>query len=308
MHSATARGVTTRSISRKEFPLPWVYWLVIGTSFFISGLGLWVALTTNDEQENRGILLTCSMLFFAAGAAGALYPILRRHERQGVDLLWVRTAEVNCEALLFPCSNVIQSTIILGSLILAVGFTALLLIGVENFELAKALVATVAAWVVFVISLKSKIGGRLGILLTPQGFYWRGLFGPDCFVPWDAVGQSGIYLKPRRNDPNPLIDRALRSARNHNYVFGVDVKDLASVRFVSGRRSGLESSKIRNGRHLAFETEALAVPLPLLAGVVSYYHQHPEARAEIGTSAGLARVQEFEASLCPYGLGESPVK
>ena len=67
-----------------------------------------------------------------------------------------------------------------------------------------------------------------------------------------------------------------------------------------GSRFTLLQSASVSGHDLSFEVESFAVAPSLVAEAIKYYRENPQARSEIGTPAGLDRVQKMEVLPLPH--------
>jgi hypothetical protein len=274
-----------RKISKHEMPVTWVYWLCVSL-FLVLFCGAIMLLFANDGKD-RGMGFMGCFAFFAFGVGGLLFPILRRRELQGVKTEWIRSADIHCEALLFPCSSVRQYIVLFGSLLLAVGVGGLAFWADTVENRIKDAMASAALVCLFVLGIKSSLKGRLGILLVPQGIVWREMFRSPYYVPWEIVTKAGLFLKKEPPVSRPLL------------AFGLIIKDPSLVRTTSESRKNLVESWNKTGWHLYFCAETVLEPLSVVAAAVNFYLANPGARRELGTSADLARVLDMEAALPP---------
>ncbi len=185
----------------------------------------------------------------------------------------VRTHDHHYQAILFPSSKVLQNVLLAGSFVGAVIVTIMLMHGVLDLDLIKAIFGDIALWVLFFGCLISKLRGLGGIFLIPDGILWRGLLGGRCFIPWEAVGRNGLFLQPRE-DPHPVTNFVLKKTLNDKLVFGLDITDMDIVEAGRFSRKILSYSKEKHDLHLEFEGESLAAPLVLVARTVKFYQDN----------------------------------
>src|SRR5688572_22715547 len=93
-----------RKASLKDIGVTWTYWLPIACFLGFAALGVWLIL--DDTEKDKSVGYVCTALFSAIAVCGILWPILRTRERQGILIERVRTADLNCDAVLFPASRV----------------------------------------------------------------------------------------------------------------------------------------------------------------------------------------------------------
>jgi hypothetical protein len=283
----------TRSISKEELLLGWEFWIPISLFFILSATSFYIGLTTKDKKENPAVLFVCGFLFFSICFGSICYAVLRRREKQGVRIQLLREKNKHWQTLFLPCSRVLQNCVLAGSFVLALLLMALLSrLKVSDFDFGRGVVATVVFWILFGYFLLSRFGVAPGIYFVPEGIYWRSFFGPNCFIQWESINESDLFIKPRERDPNPVANLIRRKIPNRNQVFGIRV-DPQNIQSNSRDRKRLLASAKQFHFHLMIEREILAVPLPLAAAIVAHYRAHPEHRCEIGSTEGLARIREL---------------
>jgi hypothetical protein len=277
-----------RKISTEELGTNWIYWL--SGALFLSMMvgGVWL-IFANDGMD-RGIGIACTLIGFAFGVGSIAWPLLRKKEAQGISTEHVRTAEIHCEAVIFPASRVKYYVTTFGSLVLLLGSIGLAASadGIENR--VKGAIA-VAFWgSVFGLCLWSARHGRFGVIVLPEGILWREMFRAPYFVPWDILSRSGLFRKKEKNVPKPILS------------FGLQVSEPESVQTSKTSRKKMLNAQRQSGWHLYFFAETIAAPLPLLAAVVDFYHQNPGSRAELGSAKAFARIEEMTPA-----IAESPL-
>ena len=247
------------------------------------GGGLWRVFA--DEGKDRGVGIACTMVGFGLGAGAIAWPLLRRRETQGVTTELIRTAEIHCEAVVFPASRVKYYVTLLGSLVLGIGSIGLMF-GTDSMENRfKGAIASTFWFCVFGLCLWSSRHGRFGVLIIPEGIIWREMFRAPYFVAWNVIIQSGLFRKKERSVLKPIPS------------FGILVSNPKLVQTTGRSRKKMVEAQRQSGWHLYFFAETIAAPLPLLAGAVDYYHKNPEARTELANGQGMNRVEQLERSL-----------
>lgn len=250
--------------------------------------GVWL-IVANDGKD-RGVGIACTLMGFAFGVGSIAWPTLRRREAQGVSAEHVRTAEIHCEAVIFPASRVKYYVTIFGSFVLLLGSIGLAASADSIENRIKGAIA-IAFWGgVFGLCLWSARHGRFGVIVLPEGILWREMFRAPCFVPWDILSRSGLFRKKERNVPKPILS------------FGLLVSDLESVQTTKTSRKKMLNAERQSGWHLYFFAETIAAPLPLLAAVVDFYHRNPGSRAELGNGRAFARIEEMTPAMANASL------
>ena len=277
-----------RNISKEELGAGWVYWLCAVVFLVMMGVGIWLIFANGGKD--RGVGIACTLVGFGFGVGAIVWPLLRKREAQGVRTELLRTAEIYCEAVLFPASRVKYYVTLLGSLVLALGSIGLML-SADNMENRfKGGLASVFFCCVFGLCLWSAKHGRFGVLILPDGIIWREMFRAPYFVPWNVLSRSGLFRKKERNVAKPIL------------TFGILASDPQLVQTTGWSRKKMISAQKQSGWHLYFFAETIAAPLPLLASAVDFYHKHPESRSELANGGGFKRVEQLESSLVDLPL------
>lgn len=245
--------------------------------------GIWL-IFANDGKD-RGIGIACTLIGFAFGVGSIAWPVLRKKEAQGVSSEHVRTAEIHCEAVIFPASRVKYYVTIFGSLVLLLGSIGLAASADSIENRVKGAIA-IAFWgSVFCLCVCSARHGRFGVILLPEGILWREMFRAPYFVPWDILSRSGLFRKKERNVPKPILS------------FGLFVSEPESVQTTKTSRKKMLTAEKQSGWHLYFFAETIAAPLPLLAAVVDFYHRNPGSRVELGNGTAFARIEQMTSAI-----------
>lgn len=250
--------------------------------------GVWL-IFANDGKD-RGIGIACTLIGFAFGVGSFAWPALRKKEAQGVSLEYVRTAEIHCEAVIFPASRVKYYVTIFGSLVLLLGSIGLTASADSIENRVKGAIA-IAFWgSVFGLCLWSARHGRFGVIVLPEGILWREMFRAPYFVPWEILSRSGLFRKKERNVPKPILS------------FGLLVSEPESVQTTKTSREKMLTAEKQSGWHLYFFAETIATPLPLLAAVVDFYHRNPASRVELGNGKAFARIERMTSAIADAPL------
>jgi hypothetical protein len=122
-------------------------------------------------------------------------------------------------------------------------------------------------------------GRRWRVLLTPSAVVIAA-GGARTVVPWEAIQQV------RATE----VTTQVRGVAVEEPLVGIDVSDPPAIQTGPLERLLLPLNR-RLAADLALPIRTLDIDPPLLYGALRYYHQHPQARAELATQAGLARVQ-----------------
>lgn len=266
---------------KKGLGVTWPYWLFVATFFSLFVLSLYVAAT--DETEDKRVLIAASVVFFAFGAGGLVWPFLRSREAASLQTEFVHAFDMHCEGVLFPASRAKEVLTLAGSFLLSAGTLAMVVLADTLEHRVKGGVAFVFFACVFILSLKFCFAGRKGVLFVPSGIIWHEMMKPPCFMPWDSVARAALFLKPQKYVSKPAL------------AFGIDVRELTSVTTPKWNCRLIARAKRHHGWHFHFLAETIIVALPMLAGAVQYYLLTPKARGEIGSATSIAKISAMEA-------------
>jgi hypothetical protein len=122
-------------------------------------------------------------------------------------------------------------------------------------------------------------GRRWWVLLTPSAVVIAA-GGARTVVPWEAIQQV------RATE----VMTHVRGVAVAEPLVGIDVSDPEAIQTGTLERLLLPLNR-RVAADLSLPIRTLDIDPPLLYGALRYYHQHPQARAELGTQAGVARVR-----------------
>jgi hypothetical protein len=104
--------------------------------------------------------------------------------------------------------------------------------------------------------------------------------GARTVVPWETIRQV------RATE----VTTHVRGVTVREPLVGIDVSDLEAIQSGPLERLLLPLNR-RLAADITLPIRTLDIDPPLLYQALRYYHQHPQARAELATPDGLARVQ-----------------
>jgi hypothetical protein len=129
----------------------------------------------------------------------------------------------------------------------------------------------------FMFALRGR-GRRWRVLLTPSAVVIAA-GGARTVVAWTAIQQVRATEVTTR----------VRGVAVSEPLVGIDVSDPEAIQ--TGPLERLLLPLNRLGADISLPIRTLGIDPPLLHQTLRYYHQHPKARVELATRAGLARVQ-----------------
>jgi hypothetical protein len=134
-------------------------------------------------------------------------------------------------------------------------------------------------------------GRRWRVLLTPSAVVVA-VGRARTVVPWEVIEQV------RATE----VTTYARGVRISEPLVGIDVSDPLAI-----ETGPLERLLMPLNRRLAADitlpVRTLDIDPPLLYAALCHYHQHPQARAELATPEGLARVQHGQFASIPRSDG-----
>jgi hypothetical protein len=122
-------------------------------------------------------------------------------------------------------------------------------------------------------------GRRWRVLLTPSAVVIV-MGGARTVVPWAAIQQV------RATE----VTTYARGVRISEPLVGIDLSDPQAIQTGPLERLLLPLNR-RLAADITLPIRTLDIDPPLLYEALCYYHRHPQARAELATQDGLARVQ-----------------
>jgi hypothetical protein len=256
--------------------------MLIGGGLLSVG-GLVMALT--GQGAERGAGATIALFFLACLITAPLFAPGRRRGRPRLETL--RVGDRQERGILVPYSA--WRTVVL---LAAISCLALAMLGFVVFADAIAdpgeplwpLQLFGAFGVVFfglggLMVARRSWGHRWRVLLTPSAVVIAA-GGARTVVPWEAIRQVRAVG----------VTTHVRGVGISEPLVGIDVSDLQAIQTGPLERLLLPLSR-RLAADLSLPIRTLDIDPQLLLQTLRYYHRHPQARAELATQAGLARVQ-----------------
>jgi hypothetical protein len=250
----------------------------------LSAGGLMLALT--GQGAERGAGATIALFFLACLLTAPLFAPVRRRGRLRLETL--QLGDRHERGVVVPYSGS-RTAVLLG----ATACLALAGLGFVAFADAFADDPGESPWPVRLVGAVSVVFfGVGGFMVARRGWgrRWRVLLTPSAVViaaggartvvPWEAIQQVRATEVTTR----------VRGVAVGEPLVGIDVSDPQAIQTGSLERLLLPLNR-RLAADLALPIRTLDIDPPLLYGALRYYHQHPQARAELATQAGVARVQ-----------------
>jgi hypothetical protein len=268
--------------------------LVVGLLFTVGGLAL--ALTGRGAERGAGATIA---LFFLACLLAA--PLSAPGRRRGhLRLETVRVGDRHERGVVVPYSGLRT-----GVLLVATACLALAMLGFVVFADAFADDPGESPWPVRLIGVVGVVFfGVGGFLVARRGWgrRWRVLLTTSAVVvavgrartvvPWDVIEQV------RATE----VTTYARGVRISEPLVGIDVSDPLAIQTGPLERLLMPLSR-RLAADITLPVRTLDIDPPLLYAALCYYHQHPQARAELATQEGLARVQHGRFASIPRSAG-----
>ena len=287
---------TTRpapSSAALERPLGWTrssiggwgqFVLLVSISGLLSVGGLVLALT--GQGADRGAGATTALFFLACLLVAPLFALGRRRGQLRLETL--RVGNRHERGIVVPYSGLRT-----GVLLVATACLALAMVGFVVFAGAFADDPGESPWPVRVVGVVGVVffgvggfmvarrgwGRRWRVLLTPSAVVIA-MGGARTVVPWAAIQQV------RATE----VTTYARGVRISEPLVGIDLSDPQAIQTGPLERLLLPLNR-RLAADITLPIRTLDIDPPLLYEALCYYHQHPQARAELATQDGLARVQ-----------------
>jgi hypothetical protein len=258
------------------------FMLVIGGLFTLGGLAL--ALTGRGAE--RGVGATIALFFLACLLTAPLFAPGRRRGQLRLETL--RVGDRHERGVVVPYSGLRQ-----GVLLVAIACLALAMLGFVVFADAFADDPGESVWPVRLVGVVGAVFfGVGGFMFARRGLgrRWRVLLTPSAVViamgrartvvPWAAIQQV------RTTE----VTTHVRGARISEPLVGIDLSDPQAIQTGPLERLLLPLNR-RLAADITLPVRTLDIDPSLLYEALRYYHQHPSARDELNTPAGLARIQ-----------------
>jgi hypothetical protein len=290
--SPAARRPRRTVEAAKEQPQGWTrpfagwgqFAFMLVTGGLLSAGGLVLALTGRGTERGAGA--TIALFFLACLLSAPLFAPGRRRGRLRLETL--QLGDRHEHGVVVPYSGS-RTAVLLG----ATACLALAGLGFVLFADAFADDPGESPWPVRLVGAVSVVFFGVGGLMVARrgwGRRWRVLLTPSAVViaaggartvvPWEAIQQV------RATE----VTTQVRGVAVEEPLVGIDVSDPPAIQTGPLERLLLPLNR-RLAADLALPIRTLDIDPPLLYGALRYYHQHPQARAELATQAGLARVQ-----------------
>jgi hypothetical protein len=246
--------------------------------------GLVMALTGRGAERGAGAAI--ALLFFACLLVAPLFAPGRRGGRLRLETL--RLGGRQERGVLVPYSG-LRMAIVLG----ATACLALASLGVVVFADAFADDPGESPWPVRLIGVVGTVFFGVGGFIAARrgwGRNWRLLLTPSAVViaaggartvvPWETIQQV------RATE----VTTHVRGVRISEPLVGIDLSDPEAIQSGPLERLLLPLNR-RLAADITLPIRTLAIDPALLYQALRYYHQRPQARAELATQDGLARLQ-----------------
>jgi hypothetical protein len=258
------------------------FMVVIGALLSVGGL----VMALSSQGAERGAGAAIALFFFACLLTAPLFAPGQRGGRLRLET--VRVGDRHERGILVPYSG-LRMAMVLG----ATACLALASLGLVVFADAFANDPGESPWPVRLVgAVGTMFFGVGGFIAARRGWgrNWRLLLTPSAVViamggartvvPWEAIQQV------RATE----VATHVRGVAVREPLVGIDVSDPQAI-----QTGPLERLLLPLNRRLAADItvpiRTLDINPALLYEALRYYHQHPQARAELATEDGLARVQ-----------------
>jgi hypothetical protein len=258
------------------------FMVLIGGLLSVGGL----ALALTGQGADRGVGATVALFFLACLLVAPLFAPGRRGGQLRLETL--RVGNRHERGVVVPYSGLRT-----GVLLAATACLALAMVGFVVFADAFADDPGESPWPVRLVGVVGVVFFGVGGLLVARrgwGRRWRVLLTPSAVViamggartvvPWAAIQQV------RATE----VTTYARGARISEPLVGIDLSDPEAIQTGPLERLLLPLNR-RLAADLTLPIRTLDIDPPLLYEALCYYHRHPQARAELATQDGLARVQ-----------------
>jgi hypothetical protein len=268
--------------------------LVVGGLLTVGGLVL--ALTGRGAERGAGV--TIALFFLACTLAAPLFPPWRRRGR--LQLATLRLGQRQERGVLVPYSGwrtAVQLAAIVCLALASLGFVV--------FADAFADDPGESPWPVRLVGVVGVVFfGAGGFLFARRGWgrRWQVLLTPSAVVIVAGDARTVVPWKAIRQVQATEVTTYVRGFAVREPLLGIQVRDPEAIQTGLLERLLLPLNR-RLGADLALPIRTLAIDPRLLYHVLRYYHQHPQARVELATQAGLARVRRGQLTTTQPATG-----
>jgi hypothetical protein len=288
-HAATRPARSSAALKQPQgWTRPIAGWGRVAFLVVVGGLlsvgGLVMAVTGRGAERGAGASI--ALFFFACLLTAPLFAPGRRRGRLRLETLWV--GDRHERGVMVPYSGLRMAMVLVATACLA-----LATLGFVVFAGAFADDPGESPWPVRLVGVVGVVFfGVGGFMLARRGWgrRWQLLLSPSAVViaaggartvvPWEAIQQV------RATE----VTTSVRGVRISEPLVGIDVSDPEAIRTGPLERLLLPLNR-RLAADITLPIRTLDIDPPVLYEALRYYHQHPQARAELATQDGLARVQ-----------------
>jgi hypothetical protein len=250
----------------------------------LSAGGLVLALT--GQGADRGAGATIALFFLACLLAAPLIAPGRRRGRLRLEM--VRLGDRQERGILVPYSGW-RTALLLG----VIACLALAMLGFVVFADAFADDPGQSPWPMRLLGAVGVVFFGLGGLVFAyrgRDRRWRVLLTPSAVVIAAGAARTVVSWEAIQQVRATGVTTRVRGIAVREPLVGIDLSDPQAIQTGPLERLLLPLSR-RLGADISLPIRTLDIDPPLLYQALRYYHQHPQARAELATPDGLARVQ-----------------
>jgi hypothetical protein len=258
------------------------FMVLIGGLLSVGGL----ALALTGQGADRGAGATVALFFLACLLVAPLFAPGRRGGQLRLETL--RVGNRHERGVVVPYSGLRT-----GVLLAATACLALAMVGFVVFAGAFADDPGESPWPVRLVGVVGVVFFGVGGLLVARrgwGRRWRVLLTPSAVVIAMGGAQTVVPWAAIQQVRATEVTTYARGARISEPLVGIDLSDPQAIQTGPLERLLLPLNH-RLAADLTLPIRTLDIDPPLLYEALCYYHQHPQARAELATQDGLARVQ-----------------
>jgi hypothetical protein len=247
----------------------------------LSAGGLAMALTSRGADRAAGAAI--GLFFFACLLTALLLLPTRRRGRLRLETL--RLGDRQERGILLPYSGWRTAV-----LLAATACMALASLGYALFADAFADEPGRSPWPVRLVGVVGVVFfGLGGFLMARRGRRWRVLLTPFAIVIAAGGARTVIPWEAIREVRATEVTTRVRRIPVREPLIGIDLSDPRAIQTGPLERALLPLSR-RLAADVSLPTRTLDIDPLRLYQLLRYYHQHPEARSELATQAGLARM------------------
>jgi hypothetical protein len=262
------------------------FMVVVGGLLSVGGLAM--ALTSRGADRGAGAAIALFSLACAL-AAPLFAPGRRRRGRLRLETL--QLGERHERGIVVPYSG--RRTAVL---LAAIACLALACLGFVVFADAFADDPGESPWPVRLVgTLGVVFFGIGGFMVARRGWgrRWRVLLTPSAVVIAAGGARTVVPWEAIRQVRTTEVTTYVRGIRVREPLMGIDVSDPQAIQTGPLERLLLPLNR-RLAADISLPIRTLDIDPLLLYQALRYYHEYPQARAELATQAGLARVQHSQ--------------